>query len=228
MEHNLTIDDRAKIAQAIESAEANTSGEIYCIVARKSASYYWVILAWGMLWALFVPALLAWLNIDLAQALFGQFQEWSSHSRNEVNSDNIYVILTMQAIIFIIASLLGRMRALQMAIVPKFVKRQSVHKSSLDQFMGHGIHQTDARTGVLIYVSLAEHMVEIVADKGIYSKVDKSVWGDAVAKILVKTKLGDITGGLIGGIALSGEILAQHFPPSANDENEITDGVVFI
>ncbi len=71
-------------------------------------------------------------------------------------------------------------------------------------------------------------MVEIVADKGIYSKVDKSVWGEAVAKILVKTKSGDITGGLIDGIDDAGKLLAQHFPPSANDENEISDSVVFI
>jgi putative membrane protein len=228
MQHSLDIKHRVKIADAIKNAELKTSGEIYCIVARKSNSYYWVVLAWGMVLSLLIPALLAWFDIDLAKAIFGRFQDWSSHSNNDINSNNIYVLLIMQALIFIGATLLGRIKSLQMLLVPKPIKQQSVHKAALDQFLGHGIHQTDARTGVLIYVSLAEHMVEIVADKGIYSKVDKSVWGNAVAKILVKTKQGDIASGLIDGIDDVGAILAEHFKPAKNNENEISDSVVFI
>lgn len=226
--YNLESEKRALITDAIKRNEAKTSGEIYCVIARKSDDYRIFVLLWAAVLAIIIPLILALMGIDLGVAVADIGNDWAQFNNSAINSNNIYVDLTIQAFILVVAAILSGFESVVLALTPNFIKRQGVHKFARDQFLAHGIHQTDEKTGVLIYVSLAEHIVEIVADSGIYQKVDKSVWGDAIGKILSKTKAGDLSGGLIDGIDDIGAILAQHFPPTPQNPNEITDSVVFI
>lgn len=227
MNIELNSEQRAQIVNAIKRNEAKTSGEIYCVIARKSEDYRWFAMIWAIVLALIVPLVLGIFQIDLGAKLAMLFGSWDNYD-SAINSRNLYVDLTLQALIFVFFGILVQNSAFTLAMTPKFIKRQGVHKSALDQFMAHGIHQTKGKTGVLIYVSLAEHMIEIVADGGIHSKVAQSIWGDAIAKILLKTKQGHLGDGLADGIDDVGAILAQHFPQEDDDENELTDSVVFI
>ncbi len=228
MKIGLDNEKRALITDAIKRNEAKTAGEIYCVIARKSDDYRIFVLLWAAVLAIVVPLALALLGIDLGIAISQLGKNWENFNNSTINSNNIYVDLTIQAFILVVAAILTRFENVVLALTPKFIKRQGVHKFARDQFLAHGIHQTDEKTGVLIYVSLAEHFVEVVADSGIYKKVDNSVWGNAIAKILTKTKKGDLSGGLVEGIDEIGEILAAHFPPTPENPNEITDSVVFI
>jgi putative membrane protein len=228
MSISINHDQRLKVSEVIKAQEAKTSGEIYCVIARKSDDYSSVITVFAVLAALFIPAIIAILNFDLAEELSKYFLGWTHNSEQVGFAENLWLILTLQVIVVIIGAVVSKVPAFVSFLIPKFVKRQTVHKAAIDQFKSHGIAQTEGSTGVLIYVSLSEQMVEILADKGIYSKVDKSVWREAISKILLKSKSDDLVGGLVDGIEEVGAILRTHFPPSDVNKNEISDSVVFI
>lgn len=223
----LAHEQKHEISQAIKAAEANTSGEIYCVVARKSGDYSVFAIVVAVILALIIPLLLAVFDIDLGQMVSETFGGWQSAQIDAVNSQNIYWILGLQLVIFVITALIAKAN-FYTAIVPRFFKHQSVHKRAMEQFLAHGIQQTADRTGVLIFVSLKEHIVEIVADSGIHEKVEAGFWDKSVKIILDKIKQDDLAGGLKDGITEVGNALAKHFPQKENDENELSDSVIFI
>src|SRR5882762_1439602 len=159
--------DRTRIADAIRSAEAKTSGEIYCVLAGNAGAYRLVPIAWAALIALIVPlpliTLIAW------------------------EAMTVYVI---QLVVFVIASIGLSRPAIRFHIVPRRTKRERAHAAALRQFWAHGMHKTQARTGVLIFAAQAERYVEIIADGGISAKVTQDVWDGAVASLVSAIKDG--------------------------------------
>ena len=86
--------------------------------------------------------------------------------------------------------------------------------------------RTHGRTGILIYLSLAEHRAEIVADEAIASKVQAEVWGEAMAAMLAELHAGRVADGLIAAVEKVGAVLAQHFPRAEGDVNELPDRLI--
>src|SRR3546814_1730236 len=82
------------------------------------------------------------------------------------------------------------------------------------------------RTAVLIYVSLAEHQVEIVADRAIHSRVEPEEWGRIAAGLVDALKDGRPGDGLVAAVEQSGELLARHFPPDVRNPNELPDRLI--
>lgn len=93
--------------------------------------------------------------------------------------------------------------------------------------MIRGMAKKQNRAGVLIFVSVAEHYVRIVADDGIASKVDKSVWQGAVAALLQHIRGDDLAAGFISAVEQCGAVLAEHFPPSGV-KDELPDKIYVI
>ena len=85
---------------------------------------------------------------------------------------------------------------------------------------------TAARVGVLLYLSLAEHRAEIVADEAIVGKVDDGVWGEAMVALIDRIRAGDPAGGMADAVARIGTVLAQHFPKTESDANELPDRLI--
>ena len=94
--------------------------------------------------------------------------------------------------------------------------------------MAHGVHLTEARTGVLIYVALADRRVEIVADAGIHSKVDQSAWDELAHDVTAAARDGCLVDGVVKAVSRAGALLAAYFPHRPNDRNELSDRVVEI
>jgi putative membrane protein len=111
---------------------------------------------------------------------------------------------------------------------PRSVRRARVRKAALEQFLAHGIHVTEGRTGVLIFAALEDHQVEVIADEAIHGKVDQSVWADAVEVLAQGMKRGEPVAGFTSAIGLCGEVLAAHFPPTQENPNEVADKLVLI
>ena len=86
--------------------------------------------------------------------------------------------------------------------------------------------RTHGRTGVLIYLSLAEHRAEIVADEAIASQVAPEVWGEAMATLISAIRSGHAAQGLIGAVEQVGAVLAAHFPRAEDDINELPDRLI--
>jgi len=81
--------------------------------------------------------------------------------------------------------------------------------------------ETRERTGILLYVSLLEHRVEVLADRGIHERVEPGTWDGVVARVLDGIRTGRAEAGLVDAITHCGELLAQHFPVQPDDSDEL-------
>ena len=87
-----------------------------------------------------------------------------------------------------------------------------------------GLARTSDRTGVLIFVALAERYARIIADDGITSKVGNREWQLAVDALTTHMRDGRIAQGFIAAIERCGAVLAEHAPPSGRG-NELPDRI---
>ena len=195
--------DKARVSAAIHAAEARTSGEIFCVIARQSSDYRLVPIAWSAAIALFAPL-----------ALLG-LTDWSAP-----------VVYLLQIIIFLAVSIGLSHPAIKFRIVPPRARHDRAHAEAMRQFFAQGIDKTERRTGVLIFASTAERYVEVVADAGINDLVATAVWDDVVGSLVSAIRDGRSADGFVGAIATCGEILAAHFPPGALNRNEIRDVIL--
>lgn len=195
--------DRARIVEAIRLAELRTSGEIYCVFTRASSGYRVFPLAWAALIALMVPLPLIYLTAWPAVVIY--LLQLSSFA------GSLYV-LTRDAVRY--------------RIVPRSTKRARAHQEALRQFGAHGLQHTELRTGVLIFVSVAERHAEVVADAGIDQKVAPDVWDEVVAALIADIGKGRAADGFVAAIGKCADVLATHFPPGAINRNELPNGIV--
>jgi putative membrane protein len=201
----LAPEDEKRIAEAIRAAEQKTSGEIFCVMAVASSNYRFVPIARAALVALTVPL-----------PLFYFTSLWA---------DQIYFV---QIAIFIACAVLFSLPGLRFALVPRWIKRDRASVEAKRQFAAHGLHLTQQRTGVLIFASVAERYVEIIADSGINDKVSPEVWDKAVKGMIAKIKQGQVVEGFLEAIRICGEVLAKHFPPGAINKNELPNKLVLM
>lgn len=88
---------------------------------------------------------------------------------------------------------------------------------------------TEENTGILIYILLADHKVEVVADRGIARKVDQSEWDAICTAMGAAFRSGDFEGGSIAGVKAASRLLVRHFPAGDSENpNELTDQPVLI
>ncbi len=95
-----------------------------------------------------------------------------------------------------------------------------------EQFLLQGLHHTEGRNGILLFVSTGEHYVEIIADKGINEAVAADTWDAIVQTFVQRVQLGQMETGFIEAIAACGEVLAQHFPAQAQNPNELPNHLI--
>jgi uncharacterized membrane protein len=81
------------------------------------------------------------------------------------------------------------------------------------------VWDTDERNGVLIYVELADHGIEIVADRGVARIIANDAWPSIVAAMAERFRANDFPGGMVAGVERVGALLAQHFPARAAEVN---------
>ncbi len=219
-----------RITAAIADQEARTSGEIFCVLARQVSSYRDVSLGWAAAAALVLPLGLVPLGFDPAW-IPGMADSWeAAHlaSREISVAQAVSGYAVIQAVVFLAAYLLTRIPAVRRWTTPRAVRRARVREAAMQQFLAHGLHLTQDRTGVLIFAALGDHLVEVIADEGIHGRVDEAVWGDAVESLARGLKQGDPAGGFETAIGLCGEVLAMHFPPRPVNPNEVPDRLVVI
>jgi putative membrane protein len=201
----LSLEDQHRVGDAIKAAEARTSGEIVCVLARASSDYSSYALAAAALGALVSP----WLLVAATPL--------STHR-----------ILLIQLAVFAVLFLVLSAGSLRQYLVPRQVQRSAAHRAAMEQFMIRGISRKANRAGILIFVSLAEHYARIVADDGIASRVSQSVWQDAIDDLLERVAYGEIADGFIIAVERCGEVLAEHFPPGMGDEDQLPDRIYVI
>lgn len=88
-----------------------------------------------------------------------------------------------------------------------------------------GMTQTAARNGVLIFLAPRSRTFAVIGDTAIHEKCGAAFWTELAAAMTEHFKRGDFTAGLEHGIATAGTLLAQHFPRSPDDVNELPDTI---
>lgn len=99
---------------------------------------------------------------------------------------------------------------------------------AIELFAQLGIWDTAQNSGVLVYLLLADHDVEIVADRGIHGRVGAEGWGKICRQMEAAFRQGQFEAGAVNGIVQIGEILQQHFPAGASNDNELPDAPLIL
>lgn len=107
-------------------------------------------------------------------------------------------------------------------------RNQPAREHALDIFSRLRIWDTEHNNGVLIYLLLADRDIEIVADRGIDTKVGKAGWEKICAGLEKELRAGLFEHGVIKGIQEVSRLMAQHFPKQAGGSNELPDAPVVL
>jgi putative membrane protein len=202
---SISSQDRERIAVAIRAAEARTSGEIVCVLAQTSSD------ATGLpiLLAAVITLALPWLLVA-------------------TTAMPVNIILLLQIIIFGVLAMILCLPRVRIALVPRAMRRAAAHRAAMEQFVIRGISHKKERTGILIFVSLAERYARIVADEGIAARVPHAQWQNGVDAMLVHMRSGRIADGFIAAIDICGTVLARNFPRSETSRDELPDRIYLI
>ncbi len=201
----LDEDDKRTVHEAIARAERKTVGEIMPVVVERSDPYPGA----GWLSSLFC--------VLIGSALAAAWLPWHSPA---------LVLLAQLAIGALGFALSAALPGFKRLFIPGQRAASAAEEQAFQEFYANGLHKTEAATGVLIFVSLLEHRVVVMADEGIDSVVDDNFWDATKDLILRGIKKGSLRDGLVAGIDRAGDCLAEFFPWAEGDRNEIPDRLI--
>lgn len=199
----LSEDGRNRVEIAVREAERGTAGEIVVVLARQAASYKSVPLLYGLVGALLVPPIL----ID----------------GTDLPAIRIFAVQLVVALAVVGLALLGGS-----ALVPARLRRTRARAAAAREFLSRGMADTRGRTGVLLYVALAERYAEVVGDRTIAGRVDPAAWRDIIEALVAAMGEGRTADALVAAVERIGAVLARHVPPGADDTDELPNRIVLL
>jgi uncharacterized membrane protein len=111
----------------------------------------------------------------------------------------------------------------------RLVRGVSARERALEVFSELRVWDTQANTGVLIYLLLADRDVEIIADRGLNERVTPAQWEAICQDMETRFRADDPAGGVLRGIDAISRLLARQLPPSApENRNELSDRPVLL
>ena len=214
----LSKDDMKKIGSAVKKAESKTSGEIATAIIKESYDYaiYELMFAVVIGFGYFVIMMFFAGNIE--QILQEKFWDYSVNYLIMFYGFSTFIVIT-------IFYFIGNISSIDRLIVPKKIRLQKVQERATRYFMESGVYNTKDRTGILIFISILERRVELLADSGINEKISAEKWQNIVNNIIKGIKQKDIAAHLTESINECGDLLTEHFPIQADDKNELTDDI---
>lgn len=201
--------DEDRVATAVAEAEERTAGEIVPVVIPQSGTYEGAVWRGASAGALLAMAtVLLVVRFYTGWGLGWLFTPWGT------------VGMTLGA---------GTVGALLAAYVPPVQRAlvgsdrldRTVHQRAMQAFVDEEVFGTRDRTGILLFVSLLEHRIEVVGDTGIHQAVEPDDWADIVARIRAGITNKNLTDGLVDAIGMCGRLLEQRgveIRPDDDDE----------
>jgi uncharacterized membrane protein len=112
----------------------------------------------------------------------------------------------------------------------RVLRGTSARARAHEVFANLRVWNTEHNTGVLLYLLLADHAIEIVADRGVAAVIAESEWAPICALMQERFRRGEYEQGAIDGVAAVGELLARHFPANGERGNpdELPDRPVLL
>jgi putative membrane protein len=215
--------DHDKVSAAIAAAEARSNGEIVAVATPLSDSYHDVALHWALVplfavlaWAAWRPSALEWWYSFLLGG-------WDTEP---TLGQLLTLLMIFAALKFTVALLILKWMPLRLALTPSTTKHRRVRRRAVTVFRAAAERRTVGRTGILIYLSMGERRAEIVADEAILKVTDDATWGEAMAALIEQVGEGRPGDGIVAAIERVGGVLAEHFPRTDGDVNEIPDKLI--
>lgn len=202
---SISTQDRERIASAIRSAEAKTTGEIVCVLAKTSSDTTALPVVIAAVAALALP----WLLVA-------------------TTAMTVHRILSLQIVVFVVLLVLLCLPRIRVALMPRKARRAIAHRAAMAQFAMRGIARKKERSGILIFVSLVERYARIIADDGIAARVPQAEWQAAVDALIAHMRDGRIADGFVTAIDRCGEKLAAHFPRTGASDDVLPDRIYVI
>jgi putative membrane protein len=202
---SISKEDHDRIASAIRSAEAKTSGEIVCVLAQTSSHATGLPIFLAAIVALAVPWLLT-----------------------AFTAMTVYRILLLQILVFLALLMLLCLPRVRVALMPRRARRAIAYRFAMEQFTSRGLARNRNQSGILIFVSLTERYARIIAGAEIAARVPQARWQEAVDALIAHTRNGLVADGFIAAIEMCGNELAKHFPPPDLNRNELPDRLYVI
>ena len=213
--------DHAKVSAAIAAAEAGSAGEIVAVTTDLSDAYHDVGLHYAVL-ATFL-ALGAFAVVPgLLETSFARLHGWADPTL----TDLLTLLLLFALLAFVAVLLMLKWMPLRLALTPGATKTRRVRRRAISLFKAGAERRTAGRTGIMIYLSMAEHRAEIIGDEAITSVTTPETWGEAMAALLTEVKAGREADGIVAAIGEIGSVLSEYFPRGTDDQNEIPDKLI--
>lgn len=207
----LNKEERERIRAAVSEAEKNTSGEIVPMIIPASYHYPMADVLGGASLALPVAILLTYF-------LGGML--W-------VGPTNMWVFMGIFGITFVVFHrVVQRVWPLKRVFISDREIEEEVEEAALISFFKEELYRTRDETGILIFVSVFEHRVWVLADRGINAKVDQGQWDGIVAHIVAAIKSGQQADAICEAVKEMGGILAEHFPVREDDVDELDNLII--
>ncbi len=198
-----STEEQQRIADAVTQAEKSTSGEIVPLILPQADDYQSCRCHTGALLALAVATMWLWLQPGTPY--------WG-------------IALLLCATYIVTQLVLKLFPPLLHLLVAKDEMSYHVDVKAHSSFVRYGLHHTRDETGILILICLFERRIQILADRGINSKVDPKQWEEIVAIItsgLRTNKTPQACDALCQAITKCGELLTPLFPIKDDDTNEL-------
>jgi putative membrane protein len=207
----LSETEKENIVAAVKIAEGKSSGEIVPLVVSASYTYPMADVT-GAAALAFLPAVL------LTPVMGGFF--W-------IGPQNMWVFMGLFACFFwLFHEIVKRVAWLKRIFISKKEIEQEVKAAAVTRFFGEGLYRTRDETGILLYISVLEQKVWVLADRGINAQVPQSRWDGVVAGIISGIKEKRQGAAICDAVLETGDLLGAHFPKKKDDINELPDLIV--
>ena len=203
--------EQRTVTETVQAAEKLTSGEIVPMVVSESHTYPVAPIVGGVFFGL--PLAL------LSARLFGGML-W-------LGTDNMWIFLSFFTVYYVIGyQLVSRFPTLKRFFLSPQRADLAVKRGAAEAFFSEALHNTKEANGILLYVSILERRVWVLADRGINDKIDPQIWQEIVDLVTTGIKGGDPSEALCSAIRRIGDVLQDHFPIAADDKDELHNLIV--
>jgi putative membrane protein len=207
----LTDDERDRVENAVKSAEQLTAGEIVVMIISSSYPYPLANVIGAA--ALALPLAL------IVTSLTGSWL-W-------IGPQNMWLFLGFLSVFFVLFhEIVKHVSWLKRLFISQREIDDEVQEAAITQFFDQGLYRTRDETGVLILVSVFEHKVWVLADRGINAKVPQGQWDDTVRIITDGIRQKRPADAICEAVEKIGALLKTHFPVKPDDTDELKNLII--
>jgi putative membrane protein len=188
-----TAEEQQRIDGAMAAIKRDTSADLCVVVARVSDRYSLYPVASAAIAAILIGALVSLFRPLTASLIVIEIQLWS----------------------LIVLTLVFDWLPVRVSIVPKRVKHARGWQLAHREFNAHAMANPKQQHRILLFVSLGERYVEIIADHETHALAPDGTWNKIVDEFLATVKAGHVADGVLAAIAACGAILKTHHPAAS-------------